>query len=272
MANELILHANTAIKSPALKAAQDKLLKLAAAAENSKRGICMELSRIESGKLYEADGFKSLAEYGETIGLEKSLTHKLENAGRVYLSEKPATKALAANLDWSKAAMLASEDADKVEAAAAAGELKPGMSANDVKTWKAAQTVKKGGKEKVVPNWHITGTAYDSKGKTSIDITIGIDNPINWAREYDSTALVASVKDNDGDVYYIALTADGSMFHYIAEKVKPVKSGKKPAKLSPAAIRRELARLQDMLDEYGEDAGDGEDGEDAGDADEGEEG
>lgn len=262
--NDLILHPNTAIKSPALKAAQDKLLKLAAAAENSKRGICIELTKIEADKLYEADGFKSLAEYGETIGLDKSLTHKLENAGRVYLSEKPATKALAANLDWSKAAMLASEDADKVEAAAAAGELKPDMTAKDVKTWKAAQAVKKGGKEKVVPNWHITGFAYTDKGKKPIEVTIGIDNPVNWAREYDSTALVASVKDNDGDTRYLA-TCMGGMFTYTAEKVKKVKAGKTPAKLSKEQVLRELARLQAMLDEDEDD----EDGEDAGEGEEG---
>lgn len=261
MANDLILHANTNIKSPALKAAQDKLLKLAAAAESSKRGICIELTKIESGKLYEADGFKSLAEYGETIGLEKSLTHKLENAGRVYLSDKPATKALAANLEWSKAAMLASEDADKVEAAAAAGELKSDMSAKDVKAWKATQAVKKGGKEKVVPSWNITGMCYTGNGKKLIDVTIGIDNPINWAREYDSTALVAAVKDADGDVHYLA-TCNSGMFTYVAAKVKPVKEGKKPAKLTKEQVLRELARLQAMLDEEGdgEDAGNGEEG------------
>lgn len=258
MANDLILHANTSIKSPALKAAQDKLLKLAAAAESSKRGICIELTKIETGKLYEADGFKSLAEYGETIGLEKSITHKLENAGRVYLSEKPATKALATSLDWSKAAMLASEDADKVEAAAAAGELKPDMSAKDVKAWKASQSVKKDGKEKVVPNWHITGTAYTAKGKQPIDVTIGIGNPIDWAREYDSAALVATVKDGDGDTHYLATCTDG-MFTYTAEKVKPVKAGKKPAKLTKEQITRELARLQAMLDE-GEDEDEDEEG------------
>lgn len=246
--NDLMLHPNTAIKSPALKAAQDKLLKLAAAAENSKRGICIELTKIETGKLYEADGFKSLAEYGETIGLDKSLTHKLENAGRVYLSDKPATKALAASLDWSKAAMLASEDADKVEAAAAAGELKPDMSAKEVKDWKAAQVVKKGGKEKVVPTWHIMGASYTGKGKNPIDVTIGIDNPINWAREYDNSALVAAVKDGDGDTHYLATCIDG-MFTYTAEKVKPVKSGKKSAKLTKEQVLRELARLQAMLDD-----------------------
>ena len=256
--NELILHPNTSIKSPALRKAQDNILKLAASAEESKRGICIELARIESGKLFEADGFKSLAEYGETIGLDKSLTHKLENAGRLYLSDKPATKALAESLDWSKASMLASEDADKVEAAAAAGELKSDMSANDVRAWKAAQTVKKGGKEKVIPTFHIVGTCYNGKGKTPIDVTIGIDNPINWAREYDNTALVASVKDDDGDTHYIA-TCEGGMFQYTAEKVKKDKGGKKPAKLTKEQVLRELARLQAMLDEDGEDAGDDED-------------
>lgn len=263
MANELILHANTSIKSPALRKAQDNILKLAASAEESKRGICIELARIESGKMYESDGYKSLAEYGETIGLDKSLTHKLENAGRLYLSDKPATKALADKLDWSKAAMLASEDADKVEAAAAAGDLKADMSANDVRAWKANQTVKKGGKEKVVPTFHIIGTAYTDKGKKLIDVTIGIDNPINWAREYDSSALVASVKDSDGDTHYMATCSTG-MFQYTAEKVKPVKGGKKPAKLTKEQVLRELARLQAMLDEDGEDAGDAGDDENAG--------
>lgn len=260
MANELILHANTAIKNPALRKAQESILKHAITAENSKRGICMELAKILDNKLYEEDGFKSMEEYAETIGFEKSAAHKYAQAGRVFLSEKPATKALAASLDWSKAQLLDSEDVDKVEAAAKSGELRPGMTAKEIKAWKEAQTVKKGGKEKVVPNWHITGTAYDSNGKTAIDLTIGIDNPINWAREYDDTALVASVKDSDGDTHYIATCVAG-MFQYTAEKVKKAE-GKKPAKLTKEQVLRELARLQAMLDEEG---GDDEDaGEDAG--------
>ncbi len=263
MANELILHANTTIKSPALRKAQENILKLAASAEESKRGICIELARIESGKLYEEDGFSSLKEYGETIGLDKSLTHKLENAGRIYLSEKPATKALAESLDYSKAAMLASEDADTVEAAAAAGALKSDMSVKDFKAWKEAQEVKKGGKEKIVPTFHITGAAYTDKGKKLIDVTIGIDNPVNWAREYDNTALVASVKDDDGNTHYMA-TCVGGMFQYTADKVKKDKGGKKHAKLTKEQVLRELARLQAMLDEDGEDAGDAGDDEDAG--------
>lgn len=260
MSTEMILHANSSIKSPALKAAQDKLLKLAAAAETSRRGICMELAKIESGKLYEEDGFKSLAEYGETIGLDKSLTYKLENAGRLYLSDKPATKALAASLDWSKAAMLASEDASKVEAAAAAGELKPGMSANDVREWKAAQNVKKGGKEKVVPKWDIELEAFKLQWGTKEDgerisfgehvkecHTVGIANPADWAREYDNTALVSSVKDSDGNTIYMAITADGSMFNYTAEKVKPIKKGKTPGKLTREQLLREIERYKKLL-------------------------
>ena len=267
MANELILHPNTAIKNPALRKAQDSILKHAINAENSKRGICMELAKILDNKLYEEDGFKSMEDFAETIGFEKSAAHKYAQAGRVYLSDKPATKALAASLDWSKAQLLDSEDVDKVEEAAASGALNPNMTAKEIKAWKEAQTVKKGGKEKVVPNWHITGKWYGGKRNVDIDVTVGIDNPINWAREYDSEALVASVKDRDGDTHYLAV-GDGGMFHYTAEKVKPVKAGKKPAKLTKEQVLRELARLQAMLDEdAGEDDGDGED---AGEDDDGE--
>ncbi len=249
MANELILHPNTAIKNPALRKAQDNIMEHAINAENSKRGICMELAKILDNKLYEEDGFKSMEDFAETIGFEKSAAHKYAQAGRVYLSDKPATKALAASLDWSKAQLLDSEDVDKVEEAAASGALNPNMTAKEIKAWKEAQTVKKGGKEKVVPNWHITGKAYYSgKRAIDIDVTIGIDNPSNWAREYDDTALVASVKDSDGDTHYMA-SCKGGMFQYTAEKVKPVKAGKKPAKLTKEQVLRELARLQSMLDE-----------------------
>lgn len=268
--NELILHPNTAIKSPALRKAQDNILKHAITAENSKRGICMELAKILDGKLYEEDGFKSMEDFAETIGFEKSAAHKYAQAGRVYLSDKPATKALAASLDWSKAQLLDSEDADRVEAAAAAGELKPTMTAKEIKAWKEAQTVKKGGKEKVVPTWKIEGTAFDrqtGKPRNFVE-TVGIGNPIDWAREYDSTALVSTVKDGDGDIHYLALTADGSMFNYHAEKVKKAE-GKKPAKLTKEQVLRELARLQAMLDEEGGDDEDAADDEDAGNGEEG---
>lgn len=80
-----------------------------------------------------------------------------------------------------------------------------------------------------------------------IDVTLGIASPADWAREYDSTAIVSTVKDPDGVTHYMALTADGSMFNYTAERVKVEK------KAAPVAF--DLSKLPDdvvakMIAEY----------------------
>ena len=253
--NEIIIRTNNAFKSKDLTKATLGLADCFNSANKAYKDACVILAKVEANKAYKDDGFSSLAEYAELIGLNKSAAHKMENAGRLILSENPIIRDFAAKADYSKLSLLASEDEDVVSEAIEKGELKADSTAANVKAWKASRPVKEG-KEKIVPTWAIVGHALKRFAETDkaelipINVTIGIASPAEWAREYDNTALVSSVKDNNGIMHYTALTADGSMFTYTAERVKAEKKVKKAA---PVAF--DLSKLPDdvvakMIAEY----------------------
>ena len=247
---EIIIRTNNTFKSKDLTKATLGLADCFNSANKAYKDACVILAKVEANKSYKDDGFGSLAEYAELIGLNKSAAHKMENAGRLILSDNPVIRDFAAKADYSKLSLLQSEDEDDVAEAIEKGELTPDTTAAKVKEWKAARPVKDG-KEKVVPTFHIVGAALDKTvGKTDIDVTIGIASPADWAREFDNTALVSTVKDACGVTHYIALTAEGNMFNYTAERVKAEKKAKKAA---PVAF--DLSKLPDdvvakMIAEY----------------------
>ncbi len=253
---EIIIRTNNTFKSKDLTKATLGLANCFNSANKAYKDACVILAKVEEKKSYKDDGFSSLAEYAELIGLNKSAAHKMENAGRLILSDNPVIRDFAAKADYSKLAMLQSEDVDDVAEAIEKGELSAESTAANVKAWKASRPVKEG-KEKVVPTFHIVGGAFtkatavaETAGIVKIDVTVGIANPAEWAREYDSTAIVSTTKDPDGITHYMALTADGSMFNYTAERVKAEKKSKKSA---PVAF--DLSKLPDdvvakMIAEY----------------------
>lgn len=252
MANtEIIIRTNNTFKSKDLTKATLGLADCFNSANKAYKDACVILAKVEKNQSWKEDGFKSLAEYGECIGLNKSVTHKMENAGRLILSDNPIIRDFAAKADYSKLSLLQSEDEDEVAEAIEKGELTPNTTAAKVKEWKAARPVKDG-KEKIVPTWKITGRTFHTDGTvgTLIDCTVGIASPADWAREFDNTAIVSSAKDANGNTRYMALTADGAMFWYMAERVKAEKKSKKTA---PVAF--DLSKLPDdvvakMIAEY----------------------
>lgn len=257
MANaEIIIRTNNAFKSKDLTKATLGLADCFNSANKAYKDACVILAKVEANKSYKDDGFASLAEYAELIGLNKSAAHKMENAGRLILSDNPVIRDFAAKADYSKLSMLQSEDEDEVAEAIEKGEITPESTAANVKAWKAARPVKEG-KEKIVPTFRIIGTAFTkaavdstAAGIVPIDVEIGIASPADWAREYDNTALVSTVKDVDGTTHYVALTADGSMFNYTAARVTV-----KEKKTKKAPVAFDLSKLPDdvvakMIAEY----------------------
>lgn len=254
---EIIIRTNNTFKSKDLTKATLGLADCFNSANKAYKDACVILAKVEKNQSWKEDGFKSLAEYGECIGLAKSATHKMENAGRLILSDNPVIRDFAAKADYSKLSLLQSEDEDEVAEAIEKGELTPDTTAAKVKEWKAARPVK-GGKEKIVPTFYIYGHALcmsanpheDGAMYKDIDVTVGIANPADWAREFDDTAVVSTTKGPDGATLYMAITADGSMFTYHAERVKAEKKSKKAA---PVAF--DLSKLPDdvvakMIAEY----------------------
>ena len=247
--SEIIIRTNNTFKSKDLTKATLGLADCFNSANKAYKDACIILAKVEANKAYKDDGFSSLAEYAELIGLNKSAAHKMENAGRLILSENPVIRDFAAKADYSKLSLLASEDEDEVAEAVEKGELTTDSTAANVKAWKASRPAKEG-KEKVVPTWKITGRAFplDGDHSTLIDATVGIASPADWAREYDSTAIVSSAKDANGNTRYMALTADGGMFWYMAERVKPEKTKKAPVAFDLSKLPDEI--VAKMIAEY----------------------
>lgn len=225
-------------------------------ASETRKAVAVELYHIEKDKLYKDDGHKSLAEYAATIGLDKSLAHKLENAGRMLDSDNDTIRNYAATADYSKLAILASADEKDVEDAISSGEITADSTQAQVKDWKAS---KKAPKTTVLSNYELDFTVYSKSGME----TVHYDSTILEDVEEFAGCSWGKVKTADGSVVVVGIRSDGSMLRIIKqEKVKPPKKDRPrpgtqfdPTCLTDemlAAAMAELARRQTM-DTSGED-------------------
>lgn len=225
-------------------------------ASETRKIVAVELYHIEKGKLYKDDGHNSLAEYAATIGLDKSLAHKLENAGRMLDSENETIRNYAATADYSKLAILASADEKEVEEAINAGDITTDSTQAQVKEWKASKKVPK---TTVLTNYELDFTVYSKTGMETVhyDSTILDDveefNECSWGK----------VKTLDGAVIVVGIRPDGAMVRIIKqEKVKPIKKDRprpgtqfNPSLLTDemlAAVMAEVARRKHMDDYEGD--------------------
>lgn len=163
MANEITIISNGQFKSKALNTATAGLYKAFQSMQNGQKDACAILAKVERNKSYKEDGFTSLADYGAAIGLgDKSLIHKMENAGRLLISEDAAVKAFADQTDYSKLTILSSVKPEDLKQAIESGEVKPDMTQDKVKSWKATKAIQDKG-DKVLPKFEIDGVYGDGK-------------------------------------------------------------------------------------------------------------
>ena len=211
-------------------------------AAETRKTVSITLARIEKGKAYKDDGFKSLAEYAETIGLDKSLAHKMENAGRMLDSENPTVKDFSAKADYSKLAILSSADEKEVAAAIESGELTPDTTQAQVKSWKATKAAQSE-KPKVLPNFEVHITFGNGN-------TLDFDSiAIEAIKELDGFVKIGVYKpDNGENVTVLYNPSTGAMARYTAVKVKTVKAPKKPAALNLKGFTDEM--LKAAMEEY----------------------
>lgn len=125
-------------KDARLTQATNKIAKIytdaALYAEQKNREIAKILDGIATGKLYEKDGFKSVADYANQIfNLSKSNAYALASAGRVYNDEK-APESLKA-ITPHKLAAVAQVDRTKLVKAINDGTLSPTASEKDFKAF-----------------------------------------------------------------------------------------------------------------------------------------
>lgn len=251
--SEIIIRTNNSFKSKELTKATCGLADCFNSANKAYKDACIILAKVEANKAYKEDGFSSLAEYAELIGLNKSAAHKMENAGRLILSDNPVIRDFAAKADYSKLSLLASEDEDEVAEAVEKGELTTDSTAANVKAWKASRPVK-GGKEKVLTEYEVhivfgNGRMLDID-KTAIESIEALDGfmKVGTFKKVDIiSGSEGEQKETPWDVLVNPFTGEMARMY----KVK-AKEGKKTKK---APVAFDLSKLPDdvvakMIAEY----------------------
>ena len=211
---------------------RNKASSLITDAESIRREQSIILDRIQSTELYKKDGFKSLAEYGETIGLGKSTTYALSRVGHIYNDKKApqSIKALSpSNLDTLTAAI--KSNAEQVYKDAELGAF-DGASQSTLKDY--AKTIKPTNKSKIVKTYkareyrcgesmytECNGTGESANGDYTMD---------EWKSFYSSTADFIKV----GSLSYLVLESEYSFFLVKFFEYNPKANGK-PKTIDPRA-------------------------------------
>ena len=230
MENAIIIRSDNQFKSKALNTATAGLAKAFRNIENGRKDACAILAKVERNKSYKEDGFESLAEYAETIGLNKSLAHKMENAGRLIISENEKIKNFAENVDFSKLAILSSADEKDIEKAIDDGKLTAETTASKVKEIKA-EMKPKNGKEKVEPEYTFKGIFVGgATGAVShIDETgITQDFVNDWFLDtvFEVKRIVVKEEGRTPIERMVAIDINGNVAIYTMEKVEKKKTAK----------------------------------------------
>lgn len=164
MERAMVIRTDKVFQEKALNDAVKGLAKAYTNIEKNKKDACLILWRLEDGKKYSADGFKSLEEFAETIGIEKSTAHRMADAGRVFDSKIPEIAQFASDAGYTAASKLASmvknEEQEKaLTEGIKAGEISPDMTVNELSAWKA-DAVAKNSKDKILPKYKVEGIVF----------------------------------------------------------------------------------------------------------------
>lgn len=220
-------------------------------AAETRKVIAKSLNDIENGKLYKDDDCKSLAEYAARIGLEKSLAHKLENAGRMINSKDETIREFALAADWSKLAIMASADDDSIKEAIETGAVKTDSTQAEVKSWKTAHNAKKAAsKPALVPDYKVVFHVYGpgNMGDERIEERVALQSPKDFPEYVGYKPLtVVKAEDDDGVTFYTAILNDHSVLSYTLERL--AKADKKAKASKPDFSTLDDAAFAELLKE-----------------------
>lgn len=175
MENAIMIRTDKTFQAKELNDAVKGLQKAFTNIDKNRKDACLIMWRLEDGKKYEKDGFKSLQDFAESIGIDKSTAHKMADAGRAYDSKIPAIAQFANDAGYTVAANIASmlKDSDQEKALSEAIESKEvtaDMTVDKVKAWKA-DAIKSSKPEKVLPKYKVEGEVNKNPfGYESIEI------------------------------------------------------------------------------------------------------
>lgn len=260
MENAIIIRTDLNFKSPELTKATNAIAstmaKLSSVGEKYKEAyakaqkeVAKTLYEVGKGKYYKVDGFKSLAEYGETIGLEKSTVHKLENAGRVLCSTNEEVAKMAADMDYSKLAILSSADPVKLNDAISKGEVKAEMTSEEVKEWKARNTASK---PKIEKRMDYKGVIYttnsDGTQAEPINYANSLKDELPFINDYSWTFYKANeTRIEVGINLEKLLQGQLEMAWYVASPVVKTNTSNAKPVMDAEAIKKAIANLPEEV-------------------------
>ena len=242
MANtEIIIRNDAKFKSNDLNNAVKSFDKFFSGINKNWRDACILMHRLSDGKKYEEDGFKSVADFAETIGIAKSTAHHMADAGMIYDSKNPTVAQFATDAGYTKASKVASivKEGKEEELAKAIenGDITASDTVDTISSWKANRALK-AKKEEVLPRYNIRGYYVSSKGeyeKVYLPDTTIEDLTESYISGRTCDIKNLNVKNSDGKIVKkvtVALMEDGAMLSFSSEKVKENKAGKPKAKKS----------------------------------------
>lgn len=257
--NDIIIRTSQTFKTPELNSAVKSFDKFFSGINKNWRDACILMFRLSSKDSYEADGFKSFADFAETIGIAKSTAHHMADAGRVYDSKIPSIAQFADKAGYTKASKVASivkeGKAEELAKAIEAGEISADDTVGEIASWKATKTAQ-AKKEEVLPRFNIRGFYVSSKGeyeKIDLEETTIEDLTESYISGRYCDIKNLNVKNSDGKTVKkvtVALMEDGSMLSYSAEKVKKEKATVKSVKkMTKEELLAALAALEEEKEE-----------------------
>lgn len=244
--NEIIIRTSNTFKSADLNNAVKSFDKFFSGINKNWRDACILMHRLADGKKYEADGFKSVAEFAETIGIEKSTAHKMADAGMVYDSKLPAIAQFADKAGYTKAAKVASivKDGKSEELAKAIddGEISPDDSVNEITSWKATKAAQ-AKPEKVLPKYELDFIVFKDNGSHGFHYdAIEFEN----VTEFDGV-IWGGITDPNGGKIKVGIYPDGSLVRINSmDKVKK-EAKPKTVKDSKDITKEELIAMAEKM-------------------------
>lgn len=232
--NEIIIRTEGKFKSNDLNNAVKSFDKFFSGINKNWRDACILMHRLADGKKYEEDGFKSIAEFAETIGIEKSTAHKMADAGLVYDSKNPAVAQFAADAGYTKASKVASIVKDGKEAdlakAIESGEIKADDSVSEIASWKATKALQSK-PEKVLSKFEVWG-AYGNGNQFHYD-SVELENVEELTSDFIKVGTADLSTTNNPDKWTLYINRLSlEMLRIKTEKVKKESKTVKPVKKS----------------------------------------
>lgn len=249
--NEIMVRTDKTFQAKELNDAVKGLSKAFQNIDKNRKDACLIMWRLEDGKKYEKDGFKSLFEFAETIGIDKSTAHKMADAGRVYDSKIPEIAQFADKAGYTVAANVASMlkdegQAKKLEEAIKDNTLNENMTVDKVKTWKA-DAIAQNKPAKVLHKFEVWGIHGNGNQFHYDSIELENVTEIENAIKVGSFELGGNGEDEKTKWTVYADSIDGSLVRITYAKIK---KEAKPAKASKGAkdmTKEELIALAESM-------------------------